>query len=131
MMATLSEKIQLVLADDCAFQRRAISMLVESLPAFELIAVAEDGLSLINQLCKLQTLPGACILDLHMPEMDGITTANELSGRFPSIKLFGYTSTEDRQAIDQFKGNGALSVFPKDQPIAMLEAIEHYIREDA
>lgn len=120
-------KITLALADDFDIQRNIMSALIAKCSAFELVALAAHGRDLISKLDRLPSAPEVCILDLHMPEMDGITTATILSSKYPSIKLFGYTTEINTQSIDQFRRHGALHVFPKDKPQDMLAAIKRHV----
>lgn len=112
------------MADDCDFQRNVIRILVKNSLTLELVTMAKDGMDLIEQLSVLQETPEVCILDLHMPEVDGVSAARQLANNFPSIILFGYTSTDNIREIDRFKESGVLSVFPKENLQVMLKTIE-------
>lgn len=122
----MENKIKLIFADDCRLQQKIIELLSTQLDLFDLQFMADNGSELLRYLGSCKVLPQICILDLHMPVMNGVDTVREMSRRYPSIKVFGYTATDSLIEIRDFRRNGALQVFPKRDPKQMLEAIARY-----
>ena len=122
----MENKIKLIFADDCRLQQKIIELLSAQLDLFDLQFTADNGSELLRHLASCKILPQICILDLHMPVMNGIDTVREMSCRFPSIKVFGYTATDCLIEINDFRRNGALQIFSKRNPKQMLEAIFGY-----
>ncbi|WP_343322118.1 response regulator [Sphingobacterium multivorum] len=119
----MSHKIKLVFADDSVFQQIMIKALVRNIGSYDLLFTCRDGNELLYELERALILPEICIIDLHMPVMNGVETAKEIKERFPTIKLFGYTSTQRGEEIDCLKQSGVLKVFGKSQPRNMLNEI--------
>lgn len=68
--------IKVLVVDDSAFMRVAISKMLESDPEIEVLATADNGLQAIE---KLKTLkPDVITMDVEMPQMDGITAVKEI-----------------------------------------------------
>jgi two-component system chemotaxis response regulator CheB len=64
-------KIKVLVVDDSAFMRKALSIMLESDPEIEVVATARDGSEAID---KIKTLkPDIVTLDVEMPRMDGLT----------------------------------------------------------
>ncbi|RKE45334.1 response regulator [Sphingobacterium detergens] len=122
----MENKIKLIFADDCRLQQKIIELLLTQLDLFDLQFMADNGSELLRYLGSCKVLPQICILDLHMPVMNGIDTVREMRRRFPSIKVFGYTATDSLIEISDFRRNGVLQVFSKRNPKQMLEVICSY-----
>ncbi|CAM3855361.1 response regulator [Sphingobacterium prati] len=122
----MENKIKLVFADDSKLQQKIIALLSKQFDLFDLQFLANNGNELLQYLDSCEVLPQACILDLHMPVMNGISAAGEVSRRFPTINIFGYTATESLIEIHDFRRSGAVQVFSKCNPEYMLQVIGSY-----
>lgn len=122
----MENKVKLIFADDRKLQQNIIELFSKQLDLFDLQYTANNGSELLRYLDSCKVLPEICILDLHMPVMNGIDTVREMNRRFPSIKVFGYTATESLIEVSDFRRNGALQVFSKCNPKRMLEEICRY-----
>lgn len=125
-----NDPIKLVFTDDSIFQQNMIQLLIERNTVFDLFFTCSDGIDLIKRLELEDELPEVCVIDFHMPNMGGLAAASEISVRFPSIKIFGYTSTIDCCEIKAFKRNGGVHVFSKTNPTSMLERINSWTYND-
>ena len=65
--------LKVFLAEDETVSRKAIKKMIQEMEDTEVIGEAENGVSAIEQLEKL--VPDVVILDINMPEMDGLTLA--------------------------------------------------------
>ena len=68
--------IRIVIADDDAIIREGLKMIIETQADMELVGVATDGAEAVK-LCESQT-PDVTVLDIRMPNMDGIDAATIL-----------------------------------------------------
>lgn len=116
-------KYKIAYADDAVINHLMMEALVPSY-AVELVYCAVNGVDLIEYLVeKGQSLPEACILDLHMPRMNGIETTKILRERFPSIRIFGLTSSSDENERLHMLEVGAEEIFSKEDMSSLLELL--------
>lgn len=104
--------IQVLIVDDHAVVRQGIRFLLEQQPDIVVVGEGSNG----NQAIKLAAdlLPDVILLDLLMPEMDGITAVREIKSITPATQIIVLTSYyEDDQIFGVIK-SGALSYLLKD-----------------
>lgn len=75
---------QIVLVDDHELVRDGIKFLLERDPDFEVIAEAADGIEALHEIAKKQ--PDLVIVDIRMPNMDGIELVKQLGQKYPNVK---------------------------------------------
>lgn len=75
-------KIRVVVIDDSAYNRRAISKMLEALPGIEVVGYAVDGEEGIRTILDLK--PDLVTLDIEMPRMDGFTLLRIIMSRCPT-----------------------------------------------
>jgi len=91
------------------------------LHSLELVYCASNGRDLIEYLNENELdLPEICILDLHMPILNGIETAKILKERFPSIRIVGLTSSSDEKERMELLDAGAEQIYSKEQMSELL-----------
>lgn len=78
-------KCKIVLTDDHALFRNGLKMLLEGFPEFEIIGEASNGKQLLELLKKVE--PDIIMLDIAMPEMDGIEAASIITQQYPKIEI--------------------------------------------
>ncbi|WP_459478729.1 protein-glutamate methylesterase/protein-glutamine glutaminase [Clostridium saccharoperbutylacetonicum] len=122
------DKIKIIVVDDSAFMRKAISDMIESESTFEVIAKFRDGRELIEKVDKYN--PDLITLDVHMKDLDGLATLKELkkSGKnYPIIMVSSATTEGSKMTLDCLD-NGAISFIPKPSGSISLDIIK--IRND-
>jgi two-component system, NarL family, response regulator DegU len=98
-------RIRLALVDDQKLFRQSLSVLLGGIPQYELVFEAENGIECLDKLKTTAQKPHVILMDMEMPEMDGIELSTHLQNTFPEIKRI------------------ILSVFAKERLIArMIEA---------
>ncbi len=98
-MMTDMQPTRILIADDEAPARARLRRLVEELDACEVVGEASHGREALA-LCASQH-PDVLLLDIRMPEMDGLETARHLS-RLDDAPAIIFTTAYDRYAIEAF-----------------------------
>jgi HlyD family secretion protein len=80
----------------------------------EVVGTAQDGQTALEQLERLR--PDITLIDIEMPEIDGLTTTQIINQRFPETKVVILTSHADENYIRQAFRYGAKSYLLKDTP---------------
>jgi two-component system chemotaxis response regulator CheB len=105
--------IRVLIVDDSALMRRALSMLLASDPEIEVVGTARDGRAAIEQVVALR--PDVITMDVRMPVMDGVQTTEHIMAYYPTPILV-LTASLSRFDIDitfRMLGLGALDVMEK------------------
>jgi DNA-binding NarL/FixJ family response regulator len=110
--------IRVLLADDDETYLASLRALIEHQPVLEVVAAARNGLEAIELADALD--PEACVLDLHMPLLDGVTTAARLRRDHPSICLIALTADDDSHLHEAVREAGADAVLLKNQMVDAL-----------
>jgi response regulator NasT len=115
----MEKKIQILVAEDETIIRLdLVEMLTEA--GYEVVAQAENG-ALAIELVKLHK-PDLAILDVKMPEMDGITAAEQIISLAPVLML---TAFSQRDLVERARNAGVMAYVVKPFTIAdLIPAIE-------
>lgn len=107
--------IRVAIIDDQALMRDAFTMILEAQPDFEVVGVAEDGRAGV-ELCR-QTYPDVALMDIRMPEMDGIEASRIITAD-PSIstKILVLTTFDLDEYVYAAMRAGASGFLLKDTP---------------
>lgn len=119
---------RLVLADDEALFRKGMRSLLEDLDDFEILFEAEDGQDLLNKLEGIEELPDVLLLDLKMPNLNGIETTKILREKYPNLKIIVLSTYFSKVFIIKMIELGAASYLPKN---SMPEEVISTIKEVA
>jgi two-component system response regulator NreC len=99
-------------------------MLIEKEPDMEVVAVADDGRTAI-ELSK-QLLPDIVIMDITMPDMNGIDTTRAIAKESPTTRVIGLSMHSDRRLTSAMIEAGASGYLAKDCTFEeLLTAIEN------
>jgi HlyD family secretion protein len=99
------QEIKILLVDDQSFARRFISKQIETVNHLRIIGMAGNGQEAIAMVESLQ--PDVVLIDLEMPEMDGVTAIEIIVERFPGCKVLVLSSHEDEQYLQNALFAGA------------------------
>ncbi len=97
--------IKILLADDHKIVRDGIKLMLESQPGIEVVAEVSNGkeaLEILND-----TLIDLVVMDINMPEKDGITATKEIKEKYNNIKVLALTMSNDDLHIRQMIQAGA------------------------
>ncbi|MGG0720513.1 response regulator transcription factor [Robertmurraya massiliosenegalensis] len=89
--------IRILLAEDQVMVRQGLKMMIESDEEMKVVGEANNGKEAI-QLCEKMAFD-IVILDIRMPEMDGIETAKVIQSRWPLTKMLMLTTFDDNQYV--------------------------------
>ena len=95
----MTEKIRIVLADDHPIVLDGLRNLIRAERDFELVGEAASGLSALKIIREQR--PDVAVLDISMPELNGILLSRRLNGEMPALKLLVLTLHEDRAYLNQ------------------------------
>jgi DNA-binding NarL/FixJ family response regulator len=115
--------------DDETLFRKGLRMIIEDIDDMEVILEAGNGKELLQQLkdrtANEQDLPQLLLLDLQMPEMNGVETAKHLQKDYPDIKFIILSTHFNKEFILNMIELGASSYLPKNtNPFEMEETIQ-------
>jgi DNA-binding NarL/FixJ family response regulator len=116
------KRIRVLIVDDHAVVCKGIQMIVNTEPAIQLVGEAADGREAVAQVHRLQ--PDVVLMDLVMPDGDGIAAMNTIKRKYPHIKVIVLTTFEDDYRIRTSLEAGADGYLLKDADgEALLQAI--------
>ena len=95
----MTEKTRIVLADDHPIVLDGLRNLVRAEDDFELVGEAVSGFSALKLIREKR--PDVAVLDISMPELNGIVLSRRLAGEMPDIRLLILTLHEDRAYLNQ------------------------------
>lgn len=114
--------ISVVVADDEALVRRALTVFLQDDSGINVIGDVADGREAVRAAATLQ--PDVMIMDLQMPVMDGIAATAEISAAWPSVRVLAVTTFGQRDLIVSALRAGASGYLLKDsEPAAIAAAV--------
>jgi two-component system, NarL family, response regulator NreC len=105
-------KIKIVLADDHKIIRDGLCSLIEKHPNMEVIAEVENGKEAVEASEKLH--PDVVIIDISMPDMNGIEATRKIIAENPNIKVIGLSMHTDSSYVKGMLNAGASGYLLKD-----------------
>lgn len=116
--------IRVLIVDDHEIVRNGLSVFLETCPDLELVGQAESGEEAVR--IVEQTRPDVVLMDIVMPEMDGITATRIIHERFPETQVVALTSFENEDNVPAVLQAGAISYLLKNVTIDVLaEAVRN------
>lgn len=122
----MSDIIKIFLADDEELFRKGIYFLLNREKNIEILFEASNGKELIDQLnaTDIENLPDIIMMDLKMPEINGVEATKNIRKDFPQIKIIALTSYNTKSFIANMINVGAASYLVKSSsPQDMIKTI--------
>ena len=115
--------VKILLADDDKVMRDGLRSLIEKQPEMEVVAEAENGRTAVRLNRKLR--PDVIVMDIHMPEVNGIEATRRIVEEFPGTKVVAFSMHSDRQFVVGAIKAGVSGYLLKD---CAFEELAHAIR---
>jgi DNA-binding NarL/FixJ family response regulator len=121
-------KIRILIADDHELIRRGLVSALADRPDWNIVAEAGDG----RQACEMaaRLTPDVAVLDLTMPELNGLDVTRQLRVSTPKTRILIVTAHESEQLIRDVLDAGAMGyVLKSDAGRVLVQAIEALLDE--
>jgi DNA-binding NarL/FixJ family response regulator len=110
--------IRIILADDHEMLRAGLKGLLDKEPDFKVVAQAQDGEQLLEKLAAVKA--DCVVMDLSMPNLDGLASLKEIKKKFPKVKCLVLTMQKDQEHFKNAMANGACGYILKDNAFDLL-----------
>ena len=107
-----TQPIRVMLVDDHTMVRWGLATFLLVFDEFKLVGEAESGRTAI-QLCA-EVLPDVVLMDMAMPDMDGVTATRLIHQQFPQVRVIALTSFKEGKLIRDALEAGAIGYLLKD-----------------
>lgn len=107
----VNEPIKVAIADDHKIFRDGIKMSLSGKDYLRIIWEAEDGKDLVHKM-KIK-LPDVLLMDIRMPEMDGVNAISLLRKEYEQVKIIVLTMYDDQEMISKMMEMGANAYLTK------------------
>ncbi|SDL40595.1 two-component system, chemotaxis family, response regulator CheB [Maridesulfovibrio ferrireducens] len=115
--------INVVVIDDSAFMRKAISTMLEKDPGIKVVATARDGEEGLTVIRKHN--PDVITLDIEMPKMDGLTALRHIMMEMPKpVIMVSSLTTEGAESTLKAMDLGAVDFIPKQLSKVSLDIVK-------
>ena len=104
--------IRVILVDDQTLMRQGLQTLLELEPDLEVVGVAGNGREAIAAVERAR--PDVVLMDVRMPEMDGVAATRILAERFPAVGVIILTTFDDDEYVFEGLKSGARGYLLKD-----------------
>lgn len=127
----MEQKINVVIIDDHKLFRKGIAALLSDFDFVGEIYEAGNGVELLCLLKTLNPLPDVILLDIRMPEMDGIAAQKEVRALYPNIKIIILSMEDDEPIVLYLIEEGVNGYLLKNaDPEEMEFALKKVVSED-
>ena len=107
-----AQPIRVMLVDDHTMVRWGLATFLMVFEDFKLVGEAENGRTAV-QLCA-EVLPDVVLMDMAMPDMDGVTATRLIHHQFPQVRVIALTSFKEGRLIRDALEAGAIGYMLKD-----------------
>ena len=114
--------IRVLVVDDHAMMRDSIARLLSVTDGCEVVGTAADGRAAVEVAERL--VPDVVLMDIEMPELDGIAATAEIVGHSPDVRVVMLTTFPDRERVTGALDAGAVGYLLKDaEPVDVVRGV--------
>ncbi len=125
----MSEKLRLLMVEDHKLLRMGLKSILEKYPLIEVVGEADTGEAAIEQTKLLK--PDVILMDIGLPEMNGIEATKKIKELYPNIKIVVLTSHTDRKEVLDAIAAGASAYMLKNIKTDYMIMVVQTIKEGA
>lgn len=126
----MTETIRIALVDDHRLFRSGIASLINNFSGYKIIFEAANGEELMHKISP-KLLPDIILLDMHMPVMDGKTTAQWLLSTYPEVSIIVLSMFNDAEKVLGMIKMGVKGYLLKDaEPYEFEQALQKVSQGD-
>ncbi len=104
--------IRIILADDHAILRHGLSRTIQQQQNMEIVGQAADGLTAVQLVRELS--PDIVIMDVGMPDLNGIEATRQITRDFPQVKIIALSMHSGKKFVTEMFKAGAAGYLLKD-----------------
>lgn len=123
----MNERHSILLVDDHALFRNGLKLLLNSHPSYRVVGEAGTGVEMLARLEELDRQPDIVLLDISMPEMNGIDAAGAALSRYPDLRIITLSMYGEEDYYFRMVSQGVKGFLLKNSDItevyAALEAV--------
>jgi DNA-binding NarL/FixJ family response regulator len=112
--------IRVLIAEDQTLMRQGLRTILELEPGFTVVGEAANGLQAIERTAALA--PDVILMDVQMPELDGVAATAEITAAFPASRVIILTTFDYAEYVFSGIKAGAMGYLLKDTPATELLA---------
>lgn len=118
---------QILLVEDQSIVRNGLKMIIERDVTLQIVAEASNGIEALESLEKFHI--DCIVMDIRMPEMNGIEATKRIRSRYPQMKILILTTFDDEEYAYETLKDGASGFLVKSSEPAKLIAGIHSVLE--
>ena len=118
-------RIRVLIADDQRVVREGLGMLVSLIDEVEVVGSASNGAEAVR-LAEAHR-PDVILMDLRMPDVDGVAATADLRDRMPAARVLVLTTYAEQDSIVPALQAGARGYLTKDASAEQIEAAIHAV----
>ena len=122
------EQISILIADDHDLVRRGLVLILGLFPEFKIVGDVKDGREAVDLAATYQ--PDVVIMDLNMPNLNGIEATRIIKKRDPSIKILIVSAYQDDSYVLQVFRGGANGYLLKSSSLDQFKEAIHFILKE-
>jgi NarL family two-component system response regulator LiaR len=109
---TQPSPVRILLVDDHAMVRRGLAAFLKAFDDLELAGEAADGAEAVRRCGEVQ--PDVVLMDLMMPDMDGVAATRAIRARFPTVQVIALTTFREEGLVQSALQAGAIGYLLKN-----------------